>query len=106
MKTVSVRWRDCLVVMCDHCRAPDSPKPSCGSQGSEELRAWLKEQLVAQGLWGRARVVTASCLDICPAEGVAVSMQGLLGDQSVHVIDPIADRQMLLTKILALFKEA
>jgi hypothetical protein len=33
-------------------------------------------------------------------------MQGLLGDQSVHVIDPIADRQMLLKKILALFEEA
>jgi predicted metal-binding protein len=106
MKTVSARWSDCLVVMCDHCRAPDSPRPSCGSHGAEELRTWLKEQLVAQGLWGRARVVTASCLDICPAEGVAISMQGLLGDQSIRVVDPVADRQVLLKEILALIKEA
>lgn len=106
METVSARWSDCLVVMCDHCRPLDAPRPSCGNQGAEALRTWLKEQLVAHGLWGRVRVVTASCLDICSAEGVALSIQGLRGDQSVRVVDPAADRQAILKEILALFKEA
>lgn len=94
------------MVMCDHCRTPDSPKPSCGNQGAEGLRTWLKEQLVAQGLWGRARVVTASCLDICPADGVAMSLQGRLGDHSVRVVDPNADRQVILQEIIACLEEA
>ena len=45
------------------------------------------------------RVVTASCLDICPAEGVTISMQGRLGDGSVRVIDPEGDRSALLDEI-------
>jgi hypothetical protein len=94
------------VVMCDHCRAPGSIKPSCGNQDAEGLRTWLKGQLVAQGLWGRARVVTASCLDICPADGVALSLQGRLGDHSVRVVDPNGDRQMILKDILACLGEA
>jgi len=87
------------VVMCDHCRPAGAPKPSCGNHGAESLRAWLKGQLVEERLWGAVRVVTASCLDICPAEGVTISMQGRLGDGSVRVIDPEGDRSALLDEI-------
>jgi hypothetical protein len=50
--------------------------------------------------------VTASCLDICPADGVALSLQGRLGDHSVRVVDPNGDRQMILKDILACLGEA
>jgi hypothetical protein len=105
MKNVSARWSDCLVVMCDHRRAPGAPKPSCGNHDAEGLRAWLKEQFVLEGLWGRVRVVTASCLDVCPASGVALSIQGVRGDKTVRVVDPHEDRQALLEEMTALFKE-
>ncbi len=63
------------------------------------MRAWLKERLREEGLWGKARVVTASCLDICPAEGVTISMQGKFGNGSVRVMDSVADREALLAEI-------
>ena len=89
------------MVMCDHRRPAGAPKPSCGDHGAEELRAWLKQQLREEGNWGKARVVTASCLDTCPARGVTLTLQGRLGDGSVRIVDPEADRQALLEEIRA-----
>ena len=66
MKSISPRWKQCVVLVCAQTRPDGAKKPSCGHHGASELRAWLKTRLREEGVWGRVRVVTTSCLDVCP----------------------------------------
>ncbi len=100
MKEVKPRWSESLVLVCKHSRPDGALKASCGHHGAEELRAWLKKELRERGRWGAIRVATASCLDICPAQGVALSFQGRCGDGSTRVVDAHSDRQAILDEIL------
>ena len=52
------------VFCCTNQRPPGAPKPSCGHQGSEPLRNYLKQKAKEQGLKD-VRVNTAGCLDRC-----------------------------------------
>ncbi len=100
MKQINPRWRDHVVLVCSKTRPPGAPKASCGHHGAEELRGWLKTELQERGVWGRVRVVTASCLDICPDQGVVVSFQGEAGCGSTFVVDPHEEREALLARII------
>ena len=99
MKQVFPTWQDRLVLVCNLCRPEGAPKPSCGHHGGEELRTWLKEQLLERGQWGTVRVVTASCLDFCPKEGITVSIQGAEGEPMTVIVDGLSDREALLGRI-------
>ena len=105
MKTISPQWKQCVVLVCAQSRPDGAKKPSCGHHGSAELRAWLKTRLREEGVWGRVRVVTTSCLDVCPSRGVIVSFQGEKGDQDLRLMDAQKDRQALLEEIIALGEE-
>ena len=100
MKQINPKWQDQLVLLCSKARPAGAPKPSCGHHGAEELRGWLKAELQQRGLWGRVRVVTASCLDICPQEGVALSFQGAGGSGETFVMDAQEERMALLERII------
>jgi predicted metal-binding protein len=89
-----------LVLLCTNVRPPGSEKPSCGHHDATELRAWLKKQLKAHGVWGKGvRVATTGCLDLCPAQGVILSFDG--GDSLVHACAN-DDRDEILARILAM----
>ena len=99
MKSVQVKWAGGLVAMCNHKRPDGAPKPSCGHHGADELRAWLKARLREEGLWGRVRVATASCLDVCPKAGVIVSLPERGEESRVFLVDSESDREALLEKL-------
>ena len=99
MKKVNPSWQDRMVLVCSLCRPEGAPKPSCGHHGGGELRTWLKEQLLERGQWGTVRVVTVSCLDFCPKEGITVSIQGAEGEPATFIVDGISDRDALLDRI-------
>ena len=105
MKSISPRWKQCVVLVCAQNRPDGAKKPSCGHHGATELRAWLKTRLREEGVWGRVRVVTTSCLDVCPSRGVIVSFQGENGDHDLRLMDAQKDRQALLEEIMALEEE-
>lgn len=50
---------------CTHLRT--NAKPSCGKQGGEWAKVYLKKRLQAEGLWGKgaSRVSTSGCLGRC-----------------------------------------
>jgi (2Fe-2S) ferredoxin len=61
--------------ICTNRRADDDAKGSCAAKGSEQIRAALKEQLVAAGLAKLgARACTSSCLDQC-SSGVTILVE-------------------------------
>ena len=94
MLNVPPKWTT-LVLVCDNCRPPDAPRPSCHPQGGGELREWLKEQLKREGLWGRVRVLGTGCLDVC-GEGVTVALDD--GRERL-ILDPATEREALLQRI-------
>ncbi|MBL8670617.1 MAG: (2Fe-2S) ferredoxin domain-containing protein [Alphaproteobacteria bacterium] len=52
------------VFSCTNQRPPGAPKPSCGHQGAETLRNYLKQKAKERGL-ADIRVNAAGCLDRC-----------------------------------------
>jgi predicted metal-binding protein len=99
MKKVNPTWNERVVLVCSLCRPEGAPKPSCGHHGGEELRTWLKEQLLERGQWGTVRVVTVSCLDFCPKDGITVSIQGAAGEPETFIVEGLSDRDALLGRI-------
>ena len=68
--TVSPRWESGLVLVCSQCTTErsrsGSHQPGKGATASEDLQNWLKSRLKSEGLWGEFRVVSTSCLGVCP----------------------------------------
>lgn len=88
-----------LLLVCGMHRKPGAQNPSCGPLGSEDLRRFLKQELKDRGLWrSQIRVATVDCLGICSGEGVSLQFPG---DERVWIVDPAADRDAVLAKILA-----
>ena len=94
MQSHPPKWKD-IVLVCANQRPADSPKPSCGAQGAAELQRLLKDRLKDEGLWGRVRVVTTGCLDVCTDGGVTCVLDG---GQSRVVVGP-DDHEALLQQI-------
>jgi predicted metal-binding protein len=95
-------WKTGVVLICKNQRGPDASRPSCGEVAGHELKSWLKNK--ARGAGGglaEVRVLTTSCLDICPADGVAVAFEP--GGQAM-VVDADRDREALLAGLKAHFE--
>ena len=97
MRQTPTPWQHGVVLVCTNERPPGAAKPSCGRARGEALKGWLKQELrQGGGPAAQCRVLTTSCLDVCPADGVAVALEPG-GD--VFVVDPVADRAALLAHI-------
>lgn len=92
-----VPWKHGVVLVCMNERAPGAGKPSCGRARGTELKGWLKDALRAEGGAGaECRVLNSTCLDLCPDNGVAVTI--LPGDE-ILVVDPERDREALKERV-------
>jgi predicted metal-binding protein len=98
--TVSPRWESGLVLVCSQCASEQSQasshRTSRGSTASENLEIWLKSRLKSEGLWGEFRVVSTSCLGVCPKARIAVV---LAGKSQCLIVDPHSDRELLYSHI-------
>ena len=99
MRTEKTPWEHGVVLVCENQRLPGAPKPSCGKAAGGALKALLKERLKAEGGAGAGvRVLNSSCLDLCPAHGVAVAMEP---GHHAWVVDPAKDEDALVAEIQA-----
>ena len=97
MKELKPRFQR-LVLICNAQRPVGAQKPSCGYNGAPELRRFLKKQLKAEGLWGKdVRVLTTSCLDVCPKDGVICSFDN---GATLHLVDAEGERDAILRRIV------
>ena len=92
-------WQHGVVLVCINEREPGHAKPSCGRARGKHLKGWLKSRARAQdGPVSACRVLETSCLDTCPADGLAVSL--MPGNRTL-VVDPENDREALLETVKA-----
>ncbi|MBE9104144.1 (2Fe-2S) ferredoxin domain-containing protein [Nostoc cf. edaphicum LEGE 07299] len=94
--TVSPRWESGLVLVCSQCA-----NEQLGSTASEDLENWLKSRLKFEGLWGDFRVVSTSCLGVCPRMGITVVIvsNGSHGNSPCLIVNPRSDRELLYSYI-------
>lgn len=65
-------WSDALVVICSKCGKKLASKEN--EDPSEELKGELKSRVKEEGLKHQLRVVTSSCMDLCPKDRIAVAV--------------------------------
>ncbi|MDZ8065976.1 MAG: (2Fe-2S) ferredoxin domain-containing protein [Nostoc sp. DedQUE08] len=96
ISTVSPRWESGLVLVCSQCA-----NERLGSTASEDLENWLKSRLKFEGLWGDFRVVSTSCLGVCPRMGITVVIvsNGSNGNSPCLIINSPSDRELLYSYI-------
>ncbi|MEH2165985.1 MAG: (2Fe-2S) ferredoxin domain-containing protein [Nostoc sp.] len=96
ISSVSPRWESGLVLVCSQCANERS-----GSTASEDLENWLKSRLKFEGLWGEFRVVSTSCLGVCPRIGITVVVvsNGNHGNSPCLIVNPQSDRELLYSYI-------
>ncbi|MCC5603526.1 (2Fe-2S) ferredoxin domain-containing protein [Nostoc favosum] len=104
IKSVSPRWESGLVLVCSQCaneRSNSFHPTSKSSTASEDLENWLKSRLKFEGLWGEFRVVSTSCLGICPKSGITVVIvsNGSGGNSPCLIVNPHSDRKLLYSHI-------
>lgn len=103
MREEKCPWQSGVVLICKNQRAPGAAKPSCGEEAGHELKSWLKNKARAsEGALSEARVLTTSCLNLCPEEGVAVAIEP--GSRAM-VVDADHDRQALLQTLQEHFED-
>ena len=94
MREEKCPWKSGVVLICKNQRAPGASKPSCGEEPGAELKSWLKNKArVSGGALSEARVLTTSCLNLCPDDGVAVAIEP--GSRAM-IVDADYDREALL----------
>ncbi|MEH2433784.1 MAG: (2Fe-2S) ferredoxin domain-containing protein [Nostoc sp.] len=102
--SVSPRWESGLVLVCSQCaneRSNSFHPTSKSSTSSEDLENWLKSRLKFEGLWGEFRVVSTSCLGICPKSGITVVIVSNRsgGNSPCLIVNPHSDRELLYSYI-------
>ena len=104
MQKVNPKWlRAGLVLVCERCfkeRIPEEDPDVAARIGDFHLRNWLKERLKEDGRWGAIRAISTSCMDVCARGRVTVAIEPVLGEPTVIVIDPLADRDDLYRQIV------
>ncbi|MEH2023351.1 (2Fe-2S) ferredoxin domain-containing protein [Nostoc sp.] len=102
--TISPRWESGLVLVCSQCaneQSNSSHRTSRSSTASEDLENWLKSSLKFEGLWGEFRVISTSCLGVCPRMGITVVLvsNGSHGNSPCLIVNPQSDRELLYSYI-------
>lgn len=94
------KWHDNLILICEKCGSKLQNKSD--ENPSLVLKKWLKKKLVSESLWGKNRVVTTSCLDVCPEGKVTVSFVSDHSDLEAYAktVDPVAGCEQILSIIL------
>ncbi|MBG1270435.1 (2Fe-2S) ferredoxin domain-containing protein [Nostoc sp. WHI] len=102
------QWENGLVLVCSQCTVEQfsgsSYRINRGITASEELQNWLKSRLKFDGLWGKYRVVSTSCLGVCPQERVVVVLRHDAIGQQCFIVSPQGDREILYSYIKQIFQ--
>ncbi|MCB0368883.1 MAG: (2Fe-2S) ferredoxin domain-containing protein [Bdellovibrionales bacterium] len=103
MKTEKTSWSDLAIYICTKC-GKDISKESLAQDGepAENLKLFLKSNLMSRGLKTKIRVMTSSCLGTCPTGEQAVAFISAQdpNNQKIWICHPEKDKEFLLEEAL------
>ncbi|MBD2347193.1 (2Fe-2S) ferredoxin domain-containing protein [Anabaena subtropica] len=102
------QWHNGLVLVCSQCTVEQfdgsSHRINRGTTASVELQNWLKSRLKFDGLWGKCRFVSTSCLGVCPQGGVVVVLHHNAVGQQCFIVSKGGEREILYSYIKQMHK--
>ena len=104
MKTEKIFWTDYSVLICTKCQKSINLAPESNAvepNFAESIKARYKTELNDLGYKGKVRVMTTSCLGVCPTGFQAVSLVSTsdLGKSLSFVFDPVTETESVLEQI-------
>jgi predicted metal-binding protein len=110
VQDVKPKWLGAgLVLVCERCfkeRIPEEDPDVAAGIGDFHLRDWLKAKLKESGHWGSVRAISTSCMEVCARGRVTVAIEPQNGETQVFVVDPIAERDEVYRRAVALAESA
>ncbi len=109
MKPAFPKWQKSgLVLVCERCtkeRIPEEDPDKAAEIGDFHLRDWLKAKLKEDGLWGKVRAISTSCMDVCAKRAVTVVLDAQTDGvaSECFVVDPVSERDELYAAIVKKF---
>jgi len=97
MKSEDLSWKNGFVLICSKCDLRD--EKHAGANAGEVLKDSLKSHYKNSGQWGDLRVMTSSCLGLCPEGNVAVCIQKNSGLSKVVACNSPHDDSQLRDEI-------
>lgn len=73
-----------------------------GTDTAERLKSEWKLKLKEMGLHKEVRVMTSSCLDVCPDRAQAVAILKTHGEQTACVFDPEKESSEIFNQLVQL----
>ncbi len=92
VKSESVVWSDAGVWICTKCFQ--------GTDQAEKLKTEFKSRMKDMGHGQNIRVMTSSCLGICPEKAQAIVISPKHSAQKAFVFDPTQDSEEIFQELL------
>ena len=96
MKSQNLNWNKAGVFICTKCMK--------GTETAEKLKTEWKMKLKEMGLHKEVRVMTSSCLDVCPEKSQALAVLNKRGEQVAYVFVPESETTQIFDKIVEIAK--
>ncbi len=104
MKTEKIFWTDYSILICTKCQKSIPVTPDLNGEVpnfAESIKTRFKAEFNDLGYKGKVRVMTTSCLGVCPTGFQAVSLVSTndLGKSLSYVFDPVAETDSILEQL-------
>lgn len=98
MKKIENRWSQGILMVCTACHKKTLGGVDLKLEGNagENLKTFLKGQMIQLGHGKTIRVVTSSCLDVCEQKSQAAVYCDLKGETETFILHPEQEQESLL----------
>ena len=97
LRTYPGPWKGQLVLACSKCRK--KMKHSNASSPDLNLKKALKKRVKRDGRGLKLRIISVSCLKMCPKDGITVCTQEQLGNNRCAIVRTAKDIDQLYRQI-------
>lgn len=98
VKNESIVWSDAGVWICTKCFQ--------GTDQAEKLKTEFKSRMKDLGRGQNIRVMTSSCLGICPENAQTIVVAPTRGEQKAFVFNPMNDSEEIFQELLKSIKSS
>ncbi len=98
MKKTEIKWQKGVLMVCTACQKKTLNGVELKLEGNagENLKSFLKSEMIQLGHGKTLRVITSSCLDVCEKGSQAVAYCPVKGETEIYTLHPDIEKNSLL----------
>ena len=93
IEATEIPWNQGVIMICSKCSRKLEGRDSKFKDTADYFKGELKSLARARGHGKNMRVITTSCLDICPDERVAIALIGTQAKENIKAITVTQDAE-------------